>query len=156
MKRLKIRGMSLVEIVVGAALVLVSFTGLIAAYNLYLRQALAATPDIQATFLLEEGIEVVRFLRDAGWDANIEPLATGTPYSLLWSGSAWVSTTTRTLIDAQFDRIVTLGDAYRDGNGNLASSGTLDPTMRQVEVSVSWHGRDATTTRTLSGYIHDL
>lgn len=154
----KTAGFSLVEIVIGAALVLLIYAGLVKLYNYYISNSLDSTRYVQASFLLEEGVEALKTMRDYGWNTEIAPLAIGTSYRLGWDvgQSRWTATSSASLIDG-FDRTFVLGAVYRDGSSNITTAGgALDPSARLVTVSVAWPRRGATTTRTLQTYIFNI
>ena len=152
------KGSGLVEIVVGLAIIFTSIFFLIKTYNYYLKFALIHKNDVQATLLLEEGIEVVKVLRDVSWTNKIATLTPGTSYSLAFTNSVWTSTTTShgRYIDGDFDRTFTLGNVYRNSSDSIAPSGTLDPGTKKVVVSVSYSTLLGTTTKTMSAYITNL
>jgi len=112
---------------------------------------------VQASLLLEEGLETARFLRDASW-ANVSVPATGTTYYLTWSGTNWAtSTTANVYVDGRFERTLRLDDVYRDGSDDIVpSGGTLDVGTRKATVTVSWWDRTATSTRTISTYLTNI
>ena len=138
-------GFSLVEAVIGTALILLALVGLFAAYSFYLKAGLRNTASLQATFLAEEGMETVRLLRDGAW-SNLSSLATATPYHLSWNAGAWSATTTVVLIDGVFTRTVILDEVYRRvGDKDIVATTspdakTLDPDIKRVTVSVSATG----------------
>jgi len=141
------RGFSLVEVVIGTALIALALVGLAGAFSFYLKVGLKNTDALKGAFLAEEGVEAVTLLRDASW-SNLSLLATGTPYYLSWNGSAWVATTTPALIDGIFTRTITLGDLYRRTSDKdiVATSSpdakTLDTDIKQVTVRVTAAGVD--------------
>lgn len=137
-------GLGLVEIVVGTAIISLSLVGLVTAFNVFIRTGLSNTNKIQATYIMEEGLEAIRYLRDSGYSSNISTLTSGTPYYLLFDGSDWSATTTATLIDSRFDRTITIADVYRhDSDDDIIASTspdskTLDSNTIQATVTVSW------------------
>jgi Tfp pilus assembly protein PilV len=150
------RGMSILEVLIGATIITVGILALITAYNVYVKYALSNDKKVQATYLLEEGIEVVTLLRDSSWTNFIVPMGTATT-SLYWNSSSWrVSSTTNEYIDSFFVRNVKLSAVNRDANGRIASSGTNDADTRLVTVTVSYPDRNGTTTETLSKYLMNI
>lgn len=153
--RLTEKGISLVEVVVGSAIILLALTGLIAAYNIFIRAGGATLNTIQASYLLEEGVEAVTVLRDYGWTSNIANLSAGTKYYLSWNGSRWISTTVATTTGI-YTRYFTLQNVNRDANDNIATVGTLDPGTKKLTINVSWQSSATTTSRSVSTYITNL
>lgn len=150
------KGLALVEILIGSAIISVGILAVISSYNTYLNYALSNQKNIQAAYLLEEGMEVMRFMRDKGWTNNISKLSTTTVYYLTFSGGSWATTTTKTYIDSEFERGITITDVKRDANDDIASSGTYDPNTKKVTATVSYWQGHATTTKTLSTYIANI
>ena len=58
------KGFSLVEVVVGAAIMLLIVFGVVSTYLFYLRISISNPLRVKATLMAEEGIEVLKFLRD--------------------------------------------------------------------------------------------
>src|SRR3989344_5716978 len=115
-QRLKVKGcasgISLVEVVIGTALILLSLVGLVGAYSFYLRAGVRNTDALKAAFLLEEGAEAAILLRDDSW-SNLSSLTLNTPYHLSWNGSTWVTTAVPAVVDGVFSRTLTLFPVYR-------------------------------------------
>ncbi len=136
------RGVSLVEVIVGTSLIMLSLTGLIGAYSFYLKAGLQNTDHLKSVFLLQEGVETVTLMRDDSW-SNLSSLTSGTWYYLSWNGSKWVSTTTESVIDGTFKRAVKLEDVYRKNSGqdivNVSAPDpkTLDGNTKKVTVRVT-------------------
>lgn len=148
------RGFSVVEILFGAAIMTTVLIGIASTFNLFLATGLQNTQKIQSALYAEEALEVSRFLRDAGWDANIAPLSTTTPHNAVYQSGAWSFSTTSFSV-GNFTRTVWFQDAYRDGASALVEAGgTLDPNVRRLTVEVSWPGA-ATSTR-VTTYLTDL
>ena len=115
------------------------------------RQALHVS---QASFLLEEGAEVTRILRDNAW-SNISSLSTGTNYYPTFSGTWTLSTTPSTV--GIFTRTVTIANVNRDATtGDIAVSGVNDPGTKLITVIVSWTESGQTINKTLSFYIMNI
>lgn len=150
------RGISLVEVIVGVAILLMAFTGIIAAYNVFVRVGLTTLNTIQASYLLEEGVEAVSALRDSGWIANIASLSPDRSYYLAWSGGRFSATTTVSKVDNFYSRYITLSNVTRDSNDNIAPSGIADPGTRKLSVYVSWPSGATTTLRSVSAYLTNL
>ncbi len=144
-------GMSLVEVVVGTALILIALIGLVNAYSFYLKAGFKNTDELKASFLLQEGVEGVTLIRDDGW-GSLSALTSGTPYFLSWNGTKWVATTTEVLVGGMFRRTVTLEDVYRrDSDKDIVATTSveaksLDPFTKKLTVVVS--GTTASTTKT--------
>jgi type II secretory pathway pseudopilin PulG len=151
------RGFGLLEAVVGVAVISLTLIGLTSLFHSYLRVERENIATTQAIFLLEEGAELMRSLRDKSWSAEIAPLTSGTQYYISLNDGAVSVSETPVFVDGMFERFITLEDVNRDGDGNIVTSGgTLDPGTKTVTVSVAYPGRAGTTTKTLSTYLADV
>ena len=149
-------GFGLIEIVVGVSIISVAFFALMQVANISLRILKANENNLKATFLLEEGLEAVKIMRDSGWDSNIGSLSNDADYYFEFNGSTWLSTTTNISIDNFFERKFVLGGVYRDINDDIASSGSIDVNTKKVSVFVSWVDGRGETTKMISTYITNL
>lgn len=150
------RGIGLIEILIGAAIIVTGILALIIAFNSFFAFALANDRNVQAAYLAEEGLEAMTFLRDGSYTGNIAPLSTSANYYLAWDSAAnsWETTTTPQYVDGVFLRSITLAPVYRDENGNIVSSdGTLDPNTRLVTVTLHYFQGSGTTTQSMSTYL---
>ena len=144
----------IVEILVAASIITVSIlaTTAVTQKSIYIsRQAFHAT---QAAFLLEEGAEAVRIVRDNAW-SNVSSLTVGTNYYPTFSGGTWTLSATANTVGI-FTRIVIITSVNRDDNKDIASVGTNDPGTKLVTVSVSWIEGGITVTKTLPFYIMNI
>ena len=149
-------GFGLVEIIVGISVITVAFFAMMQVANVSLKVLKANENNLKATFLLEEGLEAVKIMRDSGWTINIDALSNNVDYYFEFSGGMWHSTTTNVLIDNFYERKFILGSVYRDSNDDIAPSGILEVNARKVSVSVSWSDGRGETTKTISTYITNL
>jgi Tfp pilus assembly protein PilV len=154
------KGFLLIEVVLAVGM----FTVVLISISAYFQKALEVSKDttrrIQSGFLLEEGIEAVKFLRDQSWDAEIATLTPGTSYYLYWDGGTWVSTTTPQMIEDIFTRSFRLANVNRDfvSNDIVSSGGYTDVGTKKLFIDVAWlrRGGGATTTDSAETYITNL
>ncbi len=150
------KGLTMVEVVIASAIILGTVLTLLGVHTLYLNVALGNAHSVKAAFLLEETLEVVRYLRDDSYSAKVSTLSNSTNYGVVLNGTMWQASTTSTSID-NFQRYFTLSPVSRDANRDIVSSGgTLDPNTKLVTASVSWAKNGATTTKSISTYITNL
>ncbi len=151
-------GFGLVETVVGAAILIVLMLGLAQVGQFAFRLVDESSLRIRAAFLVEEGIEVVRILRDTSFTSNIAPLALDTDHYLSFSGGTFLLGTAPVApVDGIFDRRVRFSAVNRDTADDIvASGGTLDPNTKRVTVTVSWQNRGRTASTTISTYLTNL
>lgn len=154
---MKNRGMSLAEIVVAATIITVFVVALAGVYNLHLKSIFAAPRQVKASFLNEEGVEAVKYLRNLSWSTYIAPLSLETDYFLVWQNNRFEITTDNTYIDSLFERKVVLSEVLRDAQSNIVDAGgTPDANIRKVTVTTSWREGNATSTKHLTTYMTDL
>lgn len=153
---IKQKGFGVVEVVIGATILSIVFLVLFGFFVNAMKMARHTTEITQVGFLLDEGIEVTKFLRDESWTTNIAAKATGTPYALNFSAMKWEITTGSDTIDSKFHRTVTFDDVYRDFNDDISTSGTLATGTKKVTVDIEWWRGDGTSSQSISTYITDI
>lgn len=130
------KGFSVIEVIVGAAIVAIVVTAIASAWQFYGRVAGQSVRGSQADLLLEEGAEALQYMRDKGWTANIASLALNTAYYMTWNGSTYTFSVTPTATNGGYARTVKLTAVYRDASDNIAASGTLDPNTLLATITV--------------------
>jgi len=153
--RAKERGFGLLEVVVGLSILSLSYFALSNVARQMVRVGRETSRDLVASYLLEEGVEAIRAIRDGGWTTYITPLS-GTKYlTFRTSPSAlWQTTDTPETIDSVYSRSFDVASVYRDINQDITTSGgMLDPNTKKFTVTVTWHGSNATTTRSVATYL---
>lgn len=156
-RRATAEGFGLLEIAIGISVISLSIFSLTVVSNLALKLTEESARNTQASFLLEEGVEALKILRDSSWSANIASLTPGTTYYFSFTNHNWQATSTNIYIDGIFERSFFLHDVNRDINDDIVSSGGIpDPDTKKITVSVSWRFRNSTTTQSVSAYITNL
>ncbi len=157
------KGFSLVEIVIGAAIITVAGVAILNSYAFIIQSEIRINKSIEGTYLAEEGIESMKYLRDKGWTANILNLSTSSTYYLSVSTSSGVATfsvtTTPQISNSIFTRKINLSSINRSATTYdiVSSGGTYDADTRKINVTVTWPAfNNATMTRALSSYITNL
>lgn len=152
------RGFGLVEVLIGVAIIVGATIGAGAAIGFYVKIGLKQTEKVQAAYLAEEGLEAVRFLRDAGFSTEIETLLVDQVYYLATTTTGWEATTSPVLIDNTFLRTLTFEEVWRrDSDKDIVASTspdakTVDESARRAVISVG--SREGTTT--IATYLVDL
>jgi Tfp pilus assembly protein PilV len=156
------KGSGLVEILVAVFVFSVILSSLIFTSSAYLSGAGDNLKSAKGAYIAQEGIEAVKIIRDTNWN-TISALTDNTNYYLYFDTSSttnntWKATSTVSYatVDSNFTRSFKLNSVYRDANGRIQSSGTLDNNTEKVTVSVSWKSKATTTIKTLSTYITNL
>jgi len=147
------KGFGLLEVLIGLGILSVAFFALLTVSRSILQVSRAATYSLSADFLLEEGVEAIRSIRDRNWTEDIATLPDNFYLYFDETLSRWESTTTPEVIEGTFTRELAISDVYRDGDDDIAASGTLDPGTKKFVVTVTWQGTNATTTRSMSVYL---
>ncbi len=145
----------MVEVIVAVSVAIFSILAVWKVYIFFIKISLSNPATFQASFLAEEGVEAVKFMRDYGWNTNIAPLSSSTSYTLVF-GTTWGLTATPSFIDGRFDRRIIFSDVYRDGLGNIAEIGSPDAGTKKVLVTVSWPNETGTSTKEITTYVSNI
>lgn len=154
-------GVSLVEIIIASSIISVTLLVLVSVYSLVARYSISNIKTLKATQLVEEGVEVLKYLRDSGYTQNIAPLANSTSYYLYWdqniSPGLWTATTSNILLENRYEVKFVLSPVYRDSDFNVVSSGgSIDNDSKKATISVSYRESGATTTKSTEAYIFNI
>jgi len=145
----------MIEVLVSLSIIVVSILAAMSVTERSIavsRQTLHIT---QASFLLEEGAEIVRILRDDEW-SNISNLSVDTSYYPIFTNGDWSLSVTSTTVE-NFTRTVVVSNVNRDATtSDIAPSGVNDPLTRLVTVTVSWNEGSQARSKTLQFYIMDI
>ena len=145
----------MVEILVAASIIAISILAAMAVSQKALQVSRQALHTAQAAFLLEEGAEAVRIVRDNGWGA-ISSLTSGAAYFPVFSGGTWTLSATPNSVGI-FTRTMSVASVKRDNaTGDIASTGADDPGTKLITVSISWPEGGMTKTKSLQFYIMDI
>jgi len=150
------RGFSLLEVVIAVSILLTIFISLIAAYNYFIKVSINNVPLVKSAYLIEEGVEAAKILRDTSWSTKIAPLSPGVSYYLVFDGTTFNTTQAQNVIDGMYYRTLSISPVSRDANGDIQATGTNDSNTKKITVTVSWYNGSATTTKQLSAYITNL
>lgn len=129
------RGQFIVELLVAIGLMLIILPSL--TYVMIASRESKPMQDIrvQASLLMQETYEAIRSVRERAWD-NVS--ANGT-YHPITSGNTWMLSAGSDIVGG-LSRSVVISDVYRDENGVIVSlpSGSVDPSIKRVDVTISW------------------
>jgi Tfp pilus assembly protein PilV len=153
-------GSLLIEVLVATSIIATSMIASIGVFGMMAHLAYRNTARLQASFLVEEGIEALKTVRNDSWSSKISPLTLNRQYYLYWLNSRWNISTTSTLVDDQFARYFVLSSVYRDSNFNIVSSttpgATIDTDMREVRMVADWTDEAGTSTKSITTYLYNL
>lgn len=151
------RGITAVEAVIGLSIAGLMLTYAAHAIVTFISSARAVTEKTQALYLAEDGLELLRFVRDNDW-SNVSGLSLGTPH-YLDVASTYVRATTTPETIGDFSRSFTLRNVYRNSStddivASTTSGAVADPDSKYVTMTVSWDG--GTESVALTGILADL
>lgn len=152
----KIRdGFFLIEVVVATAVISTVLVILLGAISNSVDISALALQRTQAGYLLEEGAEAIKVIRDSAW-ANISNLTVNTDYYLSWSGSTWVLTSAPNT-NGIFTRTAQCQNVSRDTNNDIVTTGgTNDAGTKKCIITVSWTGARGAQSESLSFYLANI
>lgn len=157
-KRISTGGITVVEVIIGVTLLSVIVVMVLFTMTLFLQTRSELVKKTKALFLAEEGIELLRYLRDEDW-TTVAALSKNTPYSFTISGSTVAVTSASEVIDSTYTRQFVLKTVYRNSTEDLALSGGGgthdDDESVWVEMNVGY-GAGTTTLETVLTNIFDL
>lgn len=150
------KGIGLVEMIVGLSVFIFIVLSFIVSFNYFIKNSILGTKTVQANFLVEEGLEAVKSIRNDSWASGIQSLVPNQEYYLIFNGAKWESTTSSVLVDNFFERKFIVENVYRDANGDISSSGTLDTGSKKITVFVSYTINDVVKTENVSTIITNI
>jgi len=151
------KGFGVIEIIVACVIIGIVVSSLVEVGVLSLRLSLLASHRVETVFLLQEGIEAMKLLRDRSWNTNIAPLSLGAPYYLSFDGSNYnLAAAPSPLINGVFQRTVMISAVKRNGSGDIDAAGSTDPSTKKVTIEVLWQEQTGTSTEAVDFYITDL
>lgn len=156
-KKLISKGISMVEVIVASSIISLSMIYITNVYGNLLALSIANTDKIQSVFLLDEGVEVIKIMRNYSW-SSIASSTVDTDYYLIWQDSIWQSTTTPVLIDDKFIRKFTVSNVYRDPDtlNIVESGGVINNDTKIINFDVSWNYKGSTSSKQTSFYVFNL
>lgn len=160
--RSRSNGWSLVEVLVGVAVFLVVFTALLTTLMFYLQSSLAGPDHIKSTYLMHEGAELVRIIRDDhGWEEKLAGLAPDTDYRLVQNNEGWELEAGEEVLADGFGRRIRVEPVYRDQFSDDivpagSPNGSLDPNTALFVVEVSGPGFSGLSDRQMKFYLTNL
>lgn len=154
--RKKQSGFLLLEVVVASSVVGLVLVLILGSIQNSVRVSERSLQVTRAAFLLEEGAEAIKTIRDRGW-SNISSLNTNTTYYLSWNGTDWSLVTIPNVFDS-FTRSVSIESVNRDSTSDdiVLSGGVIDSGTKKFTITVSWSGQTGTVSESLPFYITDL
>ncbi len=151
-------GFTLVEVLIACSIISVSTLSLMHGAQRGITLSSDALSKSQASFLLEEGAEAVKSIRDDSF-ITISNLSNNTPYYLFFNTttSKWELVNSNSLIDDIFERSIIFSPVERNSDDDIvASGGTEDSRTKKVTVNVYWNSSGRQMSKSLSFYLADI
>ncbi len=151
----------MIEVIIASSIISLTLFTLVSVYSAVARYSLSNVRALKATQLVEEGVEVLHYLRDSGYTANIASLTLGSTYHLYWDSTVgsgtWTATTTNIELENRYQIDFVLSAVSRDNNFNVVTSGgTTDNNSRKALITVSWKEGVSTTTKSGETYLFNI
>lgn len=149
------KGISIIEMIVVSSVIGTVMLMVLGTLQNTIQLSQRSIERVQASMLLEEGVEVVKLIRNTAW-SNISGVTNGTTYYPTWNGTTWSLSTTPNTIDGKYTRTVVFSSVYRDGQDKIAASGTLDAGTKKVVITITWQTADQQFSTPLTFYVSNI
>ncbi len=141
------KGVSLIEVLISISIVSILLVAIGQSINTYAGARATLLNNTKATYLAEEGVEIIRAVRDNSWN-TINALPANTLRYLSVSTTTFSVVTTPEVIDSSFRRAFIVRPVYRNSADDIVASttsgATVDGGSRQIDMYVG--GPSGTTT----------
>lgn len=138
--RLQHTGIALVEMLVAVTILLLMLAAIAFSITGYVDVRKELINETKATYLANDGYEILRAIRDTNWN-TLKNLTIGTTYYLSVSTTTLAVSNTPEIINSSFRRSFVVQSLYRDSNDDIVSSSTpgalSDTNSRELRVSVA-------------------
>ncbi|MFA6251338.1 MAG: prepilin-type N-terminal cleavage/methylation domain-containing protein [Candidatus Paceibacterota bacterium] len=151
------RGFTIIEVLIACVIISLTTIALMSATTKGIELSNKALRQAQASMLIEEGIEAVKSIRDNDDNWTVIPsLSLETNYYLSFNlnTNTWsLNTTPEAPIDEIFTRTIVISEVNRDGNDDIASTGTVDDNIKKINVTVSWPDGGTINSKNINFYL---
>lgn len=132
---ISMQGQMLIEILIGVALLAILLPVIFGAFITTREGKPQQQKKLEATLLMQETYEQIRVIREGGWDTFARE---DNVYHIQQDGTSWDLIEGSGVVDG-FTQSITLQSIRRDSSGAIIpSGGFLDPSTREVTISISW------------------
>lgn len=157
MKNSFIKGISIVEIIIAAAIISISVVGIVGAIQVYLKIVYQNTRESQAVLLLDETAEALQYMRDMSFATHIADADLNEEYTILWNGSGYDFATSTITLPYDMTRTVVFENISRDGSDQIVvSGGTQDVDTKKAIITIAWPYKGETQTLVSELLIHNI
>jgi Tfp pilus assembly protein PilV len=151
------KGFGMIEIIVGASLILVIGGAAVTAWSQYLEITQTSITLTRAAIITEEIGEMLVVRRDTGWATQIATYSLDTDYYVSWNGSAYVINTATAAFQGDYAVKFRLSSVNRDANSNVVNSGgTTDTGTLKAQITVASIGSLSTALSTSELLLHNV
>jgi hypothetical protein len=142
----KSRGVTAVEVAIGVSIAALVLVYAMTTIGLFINAGRTASERTKAVYLVEDGFELLRYVRDGSWN-TISGLSSNTTYYLSVTGTGVYVVTTPQTIDG-FTRSFRISNVYRNSSDDIVASTTsgssADTSSKYITMTVT--GGVSTTT----------
>jgi len=150
-----VSGFMMVEVLIALSIIVVSILAAMGVTQKSVSVSRQSLHAAQAAFLLEEGTEAMRILRDNNW-SNVSGLNPINTYYFSFSGTTWSVSEAPSQIGI-FTRTARVDSVNRDAvTGDISISGTNDPGTKLITITVSWSESGRVVSKNLMFYLSDI
>jgi len=147
----KQKGQSMLEVIITISILIGVILGLVVLSTSVFFLSQKSVNETQAAYLVQEGFEALRKIRDSNWD-DIAVLNENTDYYLLYDSETkiWSLTTTPNDIDG-YERKIRINNALREDinvNGQIDAEDPINPNgvlidtdTKKIIITVNWMDR---------------
>ncbi len=132
------RGVTAIEVAIGVSIASVVLIFSMQSLSLFINTGRAVSEKTKTVYLAEDGLELVRYLRDESWTTLSALSTTGTHYVSV-TASAVAATTTVQVIDG-YTRSFKISNVYRNASDDIVASTTggavADTDSKYIEMRV--------------------
>lgn len=157
MYRRNSKGVTLVEVVIGTALLGSVLVAVALTLTVFMQSAQTAKDKLEALYLAEAGIVLAQHLRSEDW-ANINDQTVDTDLYLSVSTSSVAFSVTPEVLQNEYTRTLILRELYRNDSGDIVSSTTVganvDSDSRLLQVTVG-NGLATSSLEAILTNVHD-
>lgn len=137
----KSRGVALIEVAIGVSIIALVLIFTMYAVTQYIHTGRTVSEKTAALYLAEEGLEMIRFVRDTSWNTIANLNVNATHYFATAGGVITVGNVPENI--GEYSRSISIDPLYRDNTtddivSRAAPGSVLDVDSKYVTVTVTW------------------
>lgn len=149
-------GFALIEVLIAVTIISGALIIVVSATTQSLSYSYITLKNYQATLATEEAVEAIKAIKLENWTSNISTLVTGTNYGITLGLNNWQIAANPQTTNLGFTRTIVFSNVYRDGNDDIATSGTLDTGVKKVTITTTWSYAGRNYSQTVEFYIFNI